>query len=210
MALIDKSGYFYPNKAGRIFLQALEEVMGKNGVSAILNLAGLETWIDKYPPDNLEREVDFAEFSMINGALDELYGPQGGRGLGRRAGWATFNHVLRNFGALAGVGDIAFRVLPLQIKIKIGLPAMARVFSQISDQQSSVRENDDFIFYTVNRCPVCWGRAAEAPICHVGVGLLEESLRWLSGGQNYIVEEVKCIAQGDDVCEFRINKKPIG
>ena len=55
MASIDKSGYLYPNKAGRIYLQALEDVMGRNGVSAILNLAGLETWIDNFPSDNMQR-----------------------------------------------------------------------------------------------------------------------------------------------------------
>jgi hypothetical protein len=41
---------------------------------------------------------------------------------------------LRHFGALAGAGDLAFKVLPLGTKLKIGIPAMAKVFSQVSDQ----------------------------------------------------------------------------
>ncbi|HKZ54052.1 MAG TPA: V4R domain-containing protein [Anaerolineales bacterium] len=207
---IPKSGYHYPNKAGRIFLEALEEVMGKNGVSAILNLASLESWIDNYPPDNLGRQLDFADFSAVNGALEEMYGPRGGRGLARRAAWATFDNVLRNFGALAGVGDLAFKVLPLPTKLKLGLPAMARVFTQISDQHSTVEDNQGFYLYTIHRCPVCWGRRSDKPLCYAAVGLLEESLRWVSGHREFRVVETRCIALGDPVCEFRVEKEPIG
>ncbi|NWG17107.1 MAG: 4-vinyl reductase, partial [Chloroflexi bacterium] len=35
----EKSGYYYPNKFARIFLDAMEEVMGKNGLNAVLHLA---------------------------------------------------------------------------------------------------------------------------------------------------------------------------
>ena len=57
---IPKSGLYYPNKIARLALTALEEVMGKNGLNAILNLAGLTYLIDHYPPDNLDRKFDFA------------------------------------------------------------------------------------------------------------------------------------------------------
>jgi hypothetical protein len=45
----EKSGYYYPNKFARITIEAMEEIMGKNGLNAILNLAGLENLIDNYP-----------------------------------------------------------------------------------------------------------------------------------------------------------------
>ena len=46
MEHIPKSGFYYANKFTRITLQAYEEVMGKNGLNAILNLAGLSNLID--------------------------------------------------------------------------------------------------------------------------------------------------------------------
>ncbi len=146
MEQIPKSGYFYANKFVRITLQAYEEVMGKNGLNAILNLAGLSNLIDNYPPDNLEREFDFADFTAIHVGLEEMYGPRGGRGLALRAGRATFNDALKYFGALAGVGDLAFKALPLQEKITSGLPAVAKIFSQITDQYSTVQETDDALY----------------------------------------------------------------
>ncbi|PJF39572.1 MAG: 4-vinyl reductase, partial [Chloroflexi bacterium] len=40
----EKSGYYYPNKFARIFILAMEEIMGANGLKAILNLAGLKEY----------------------------------------------------------------------------------------------------------------------------------------------------------------------
>jgi predicted hydrocarbon binding protein len=207
---IPKSEYNYANKIVLITIKALEEVMGKNGLNAILNLAHLPHLIDNYPPDNLERQFNFADFSALNLALEEMYGPRGGRGLALRAGRAAFADALRNFGALAGVGDLAFRVLPLQAKMRIGIPAMAKIFTQISDQYSTAQEQENEFVYTIHRCPVCWGRSgADKPVCFVAVGLLQGGLKWVSGGNEFRVNESKCVAMGDEVCEFVIPKTPI-
>ncbi len=206
---IPKSEYNYANKIARISLQALEEVMGKNGLNAILNLAHLPHLIDNLPPDNLGREFNFSDFSALNQALEEMYGPRGGRGLAQRAGRAAFADSLRNFGALAGVGDLAFKVLPLHTKMRIGIPAMAKIFSQISDQYSTVQEREEDFVYTIHRCPVCWGRESDRPVCFIAVGLLQEGLKWLSGGNEFRINESRCVAMGDPVCDFVIQKRPI-
>jgi predicted hydrocarbon binding protein len=210
MSPVQKSGLYYPNKFGLITIKSLEEVMGKNGLNAILNLGGLNNYIDSYPPDNLDKGFDFAELSAIGTALEEMYGPRGGRGLALRAGRATFSDALKNFGALAGVADLAFVVLPLHAKLRIGVPAMAKIFSQLSDQLSTVEERDSEYVYTIHKCPVCWGRHnADKPVCFIATGLLQEGLKWVSGGNEFRVNESRCVAMGDDVCEFVIQKEPI-
>jgi predicted hydrocarbon binding protein len=206
---IPKSGLYYPNKIARLALMAVEDVMGKNGLNAILNLAGLVHLIDNYPPDNLERQFDFADFSAINGALEEMYGPRGGRGLALRAGRAVFSEGLRNFGALAGAGDLAFKVLPLGAKLHIGLPAMAKIFSTTSDQHSTVEDKGDRYVYTMHKCPVCWGRTTDRPACFMAVGLLQEGLKWVSGGREFKVVQTTCHASGDPTCKIDIMKEPI-
>lgn len=210
MERIEPSGYYYPNHIARIYLEAMEEVMGKNGLNAVLNLAGLSHLIDNYPPANLKKEFDFAHYSALNGALDELYGPRGGRGLQLRAGRASFAKGLQGLGALSGVGDLAFKVLPLPAKLKAGIPAMAKVFSQVSDQKSTVEDKGDHYNYKMFPCPVCWGRHADRPICFAGKGLLEEGLHWVSGGRKFRVDEIECVAMGDAACVYAIYKEPIG
>ncbi|MFQ5408859.1 MAG: V4R domain-containing protein [Anaerolineales bacterium] len=203
------SGLYYPNRIARIYLHAMEDVMGQNGLNAILNMANLGEMLGNYPPDNLDKEFDFADYSALNAALEEMYGPRGGRGLALRAGRASFAKGLRDLGALAGVGDLAFKVLPLNAKLKVGLPAMAKIFSQVSDQKSTVKDTGNEYIYTIHQCPVCWGREAENPICFAAVGLLQEGLKWVSGGREFRVNESECIAAGAEVCEFVIQKEPI-
>ncbi|MCS6909803.1 MAG: 4-vinyl reductase [Anaerolineales bacterium] len=204
-----KSGYYYPNKMGRIYLTALEEVMGKNGLNAILRLAKLEHYIDNYPPDNLNKEFAFEDIAALHQALEEMYGPRGGRGLCQRAGRALFANGLKNFGALAGAGDLAFKVLPLSTKMKIAVPAIAKVFNATTDQISNAHEFDDHYIYTLERCSMCWNRTADKPICHTAVGIIQEALKWMSGGREFRVEMVACKATGAPIGKLKIYKEPI-
>lgn len=205
----DKSGYYYPNKIGRIYLMAMEEVMGTNGIKAVLNLAKVPELIGNYPSNNLAREFDFSDFGAIGSAIEEMYGPRGGRGLALRAGRASFAQGLSEFGSVVGASELAFKVIPLGTKVKVGLKAMAETFTKFSDQISDVEEADDHFVYTIRRCPVCWGRTSEKPICYGAVGILQEGLRWVSGGKDFRVEEILCHAVGDQFCVFHIYKEPL-
>lgn len=203
------SGFNYPNKMGRIYLTALEEVMGKNGINAILHMADLDNLMGNYPPDNLEKQFDFVYITALHEALETIYGPRGGRGLEQRAGRAMFSGGLRNFGALSGAGDLAFKVLPLATKLKIGLPAVAKVFNALTDQVSNVTEHEDHYLYTLERCSMCWNRKSEKPVCHTAVGILQEALKWVSGGREFKIEMQSCIACGDDMGRLKVYKDPL-
>jgi hypothetical protein len=205
----EPSGFFYPNKMGRIYIMGIEEVLGKNGLNAVLHLAKLDSLIDNYPPNNLDREFDFADLAALDAALDDMVGPRGGRALSLRAGQALFGQGLQGFAAFVGMADLAFRLLPLSVKMKVGLRAMAEVFSKFSDQKTHVIEKEDRYLYVIERCPVCWGRHAEKPVCHVATGIIMEGLKWISGGKAYRVQETTCVAKGDDTCTFEIQKQPI-
>jgi len=210
MKKIPDSGYFNTNKFARIYLDSIREIIGDNGLMAILNFSHLSSVGENLPPDNLERAFDFSCFSMINQSLEEIYGERGGRGLALRIGRTTFDDVLKDYGALAGVGDPAFRILPMQKKIRFGLDAMARIFSENSDQITNLEETDEHFLYQIKRCPVCWGRfGGDQAVCYYMVGLLKEGLHWVSGGKEFNITETKCIALGDQVCEFEILKSPL-
>ena len=206
----ESSGYYYPNLIAKIYLEAIEEIMGANGVKALLNMADMQQLIDNYPPANLSKEFDFADFAHLNEAMEQMYGHRGGRALSLRAGRKAFDQGLKNFGAMVGVADRTFRLLPLKLRMKVGLGAMARAFSTTSDQISYVEEEDDRFVYVIERCPVCWGRQAESPICHAAMGIIQEGLNWGTGGMQFKTAEVTCIAKGDPACKFTISKQPIG
>jgi len=205
----DDQELYYPNKFGRIIIGALEDVMGKNGLHAVLRLAKLEKYIHQRPPNNLEKAFSFADLTALQIALEEMYGPRGGRGLAIRAGRATFENGLKGVGALVGIGDLAFRVLPLNSKLKIGLPALARIFSQFSDQVSNVTDEGSHIIYTLEQCPMCWKRTEDHHVCYFGLGLLQEALQWVSGGHTFRIDMKTCMAKGDDIGRYIIHKEPL-
>jgi hypothetical protein len=206
---IEPSGYYYPNRLGRVTLNAIEEILGKNGIDALLRSAGLERRIDNYPASNLSREWDFAEFSALDAALDDMVGPRGGRALSFRVARTVFNQGLQSFAAFAEMADLAFRMLPQRTKMKVGLKAMAEVFTEFSDQPSHVEEAEGCYLFVIDRCPVCWGRKTDKPICHVAAGLIQAGATWISGGPTYRVREIECIAQGGNTCSFEVPQDPV-
>lgn len=201
--------YFYPNKMGRIILLAMEEIIGRNGVNAVLNLKGLTKLINNYPPNNLDLKFPFKDLSSIQMGLEALYGLRGGRGLALRSGQACFKYGLREFGSVLGITDLGFRLLPLPTKLRVGADIFAETFNKFSDQRVRVEEDNDRIFWHIERCPVCWGRQADHPVCHLAVGILQESLYWISAGKFFNVEEISCIAQGASTCTIIVDKEPL-
>jgi predicted hydrocarbon binding protein len=194
---------------GRIILLATEEILGRNGTNAILNLAGLSDFIENYPPNNPNPEFSFEYISRLQNALEDFYGPRGGRGVALRIGRASFQHVLREYGHLLGLTDVAFRLLPLGAKLKIGASAFADIFNKHTDQRVKVEDKGKNLLWHIERCPYCWEQHSNNTACHMAVGLIQEALYWVSGGRTFNVEETQCMAKGDLTCTIVIEKTPM-
>lgn len=211
MKKIEKSGLYNTNTFAHVTLKAIEDIIGNNGLVTVLNVAGLEELIANIPPMNKEKAFDFADYSSINMAIEDIYGLRGGHVLAVRAGRATFNEFLKTYSAMVGMTDLAMRLIPLKTKMSLGLNAIAKVFNSVSDQKCVVEEQDDRFIFNVHRCPACWGReGAEKPICFMQIGLLKEGLRWLSNGKEFYVYEDACHAMGAEMCSFIVQKEPMG
>lgn len=207
--MTESVAFFYPNRMGRIILLSMEEVMGRNGVHAILKLASLTSLLENYPPDDAGREFPFTTVSSMTSMLEQVYGPHGGRGLALRIGRACFNNGIRQYGSQIGVTETAFRLLPLPLKVSTGAKAFAELFNRLTDQKVRVEEDGEKLLWHIERCPLCWDRHAHEPVCHLAVGLLQEALYWLSGGKVFNVEEKTCIATGDETCTIEIDQSPL-
>lgn len=201
--------FCYPDRMVRIIIQAMEEILGQNGVNAILNLASLTDLTSNISHQQYNQRLSFAAIGGLHGALEGFYGPHGGRGLALRIGRACFQHGLREFGPLHGLTDLTFRLLPAQTRFNAGASALAEIFNNNSDQRVRLEDKDTFLLWHIERCPLCWERVTDSPCCQMAVGLLQESLYWLSGGKFYRVEEIACRACGDSACTVLIEKTPM-
>ncbi|MEM8530915.1 MAG: 4-vinyl reductase [Chloroflexota bacterium] len=200
---------FYPNLIARLYLLSLEDVMGRNGVSALLNLAGTRHLVNNYPSSNLKREFPFADMSAISQATTTMYGPRGARGMELRAGRYAFNLGLKEFGPLLGMADLALKLMPMTMKMKIALNAVAQTFDRFSDQPSHVEERKSQFIYIIHQCPICWGRRTEVPSGYLAQGIIEEALTWVTGGHTFNVQQTDCQGMGCEKCIFAVNKDPV-
>ncbi len=205
----DRGRFFYPNRMGRIILRTMEELIGKQELDAILREGGLEMYIGRYPPSDLEKGFPFEHLGALQAAVEAVHGPEAGRELNRRVGQRCLDNGLREFNPLLGIADLPVRMMPLSLKLHVGFDMFAMVFNRFTDQVVTLSEDQQHYYWIIERCPVCWGRQTDGPCCHLAVGILEESLRWASGGKSFLVAETSCIAQGAATCTIAIGKRPV-
>jgi predicted hydrocarbon binding protein len=204
----NKNKQFNPNRMARVVIQALEEILGQAAVNAVTNPAALSVQYAASVCDQ-DLKIPITDLHHLQAGLESAYGPQAGRGLALRVGRASFKYGLREFDPELGLNDLAFRLLPLQTKIKTGIEAFAALFNTHSNHRVQLERDEKYIFWHIQRCPLCLERQTKGPCCHLAVGLLQEALFWISGGKYFEVEEMNCIACGDSACSIVINRTPI-
>jgi hypothetical protein len=211
---------WFPNRFAHYFLHALEAEMGKKGIAGALQAANLAHWFENYPLEDTKRDVNYAEFSMLNGGLELFIGRRLGRGFARRAGRRMMQEHLTDFGGgLTHIDNPALKLLPMNARLKI---ALSPIIIQITGDNpataiTTLYHTDTHIHISIEHCPVCLGRTADnspgtganEPICAAIVGLLEGALARVTNGQKFQVTETRCIAQGADSCDFEITNKPL-
>jgi predicted hydrocarbon binding protein len=195
-------------------LLASEEVLGKQGLAIVLHDAGLERFIDSYPPDETEviSGLTFGDYANLSAGLLGFFG-RAGKGMLRRIGRLSAQHGIRQQGAVFGLATaLSSRLLPIPMQIRIGLNNMQNGFRKLSQevgQEVHLRLEDrgDRFAYIDQDCSQCAGKAADTPICLIRTGTLQEALRWLTG-RELDVQEVTCRAMGAPACVWEISKAP--
>jgi predicted hydrocarbon binding protein len=193
------------NALVRQALVATQEVMGENGLNAILRSVGLERFIGSLPPEDTQPAIQATQYARFNEAIETFYG-RGGRGMLKRIGKASFLYGIKEQGALMGVAGAALKLMPQKQRIKFILNGMANALKKTNPQvQAWVEEDGETIAYCESTCAICLGRRSQEPICHLYVGSVGEAVRWATD-QDFEVVETHCIAKGDPHCRFEVGK----
>jgi hypothetical protein len=207
--MINDQTHICSYKIGRGVLEGVQEIIGQAGVNAIFNLAHLSHLLPGTNYTRFQHNFSFTDLSAIQQALEELYGPRGGRGVALRSGRVFFKYFLRAFGDQMAMTSLDYRLLPTHPRVKSGLLAMADTLSDLCSMEILVSEDPDTWYWQSDHCPWCWQRQVDECMCHFNVGMLQEYVTWSGGGKIYHVIETECIAAGSPACTIRIEKKPI-
>jgi len=193
------------NALVRQALVSAQEVMGENGLHAVLRTSGLERFINNLPPDNLEPAIQTAEYAQLNAAIEEFYG-RGGRGMLRRIGKASFQYAVREQAALLGIAGAALKLLPEKQRIKFILNSLVGALKKSNDQvEAWVDEDGERLAFIDATCAICHSRHSDTPICHLYIGSIGEAVQWAAGQEHEIIE-THCMAKGDPYCRFEVGQ----
>jgi predicted hydrocarbon binding protein len=198
-----------PNDALRLLFLAIEEVMGGEGMKAVLRGAKLERYIENYPPKNLDWGVKFSEYGGAEQAVENFYGPRGAKAMLQRVGRATFNYGMKDQSAVLGLAGQALKMMPIPTvnKQKLLLEQMVAAANKTINQPTRLEEDEDNFRWVVDHCVCLYRPKHESPCCFVTVGGLVQAMKWLTD-KSYAVQEVTCMNVGGDACRYRIPKTP--
>jgi len=191
------------NALVRQALTSAQEVMGENGLNAVLHTSGLERFIGNFPPNNLDPSIQASQYAKLNEAIEAFYG-RGGRGMLRRIGKASFQYAVREQAALLGIAGIALKLMPEKQKIKFILNSMVGALKKSNPQVDAwLDDSGERLAYHESTCGVCLGRQSDHAICHLYAGSIAEAVRWATG-KEFEITETHCLAKGDPYCRFEV------
>jgi predicted hydrocarbon binding protein len=196
-------------------LQAAEEVAGKSGLAVVLRQAGLERFIDNYPPNELKitGNITFADYANLSTGLLSFFG-RAGRSMNLRVGRLSAKKAVEQQAATFGLNTLvaAARVLPFSLQVKAGLEVQQMGLKRLAQSvgknwRMRVEDRGDRFAFIVDDCSLCAGKQADDKICWLWNGILQESIHWLTN-KDIEVAEVECRAMGAPACIWEVSKTP--
>ena len=184
--------------ANAIMLQALmsiEDVLGKNALDAVLNVAGLGRYIDNFPPNDTEPAISFEDYARLNQVIGDYIG-RASKGILMRIGRASFQYGVREQAALLGLAGTAIKLLPKRQRVRFILNAIGNALKKTSPDTEFWVDDRGGMAYCVRDCSICEGRTSSEPVGHLLAGSLAEAAKWATGDDNR-VRETMCMARGD-------------
>lgn len=192
-----------PNKRIRRVLLAIQEVMGRNGLNAMLKLAGLDRFINALPPDDAVADVRASEYAALIQAVETQFGSSA-RGQLNRIGQSTFRQIVSAESLTWRWIAISNGLLSPRRKLRRALKQLAKNMAE-PDGRVAVYSDDQRLVLVDETSDGTAGRARKTESCWLTLGQIQECASWALGVP-YDVAEVSCKAKGDQACKFEIGE----
>jgi predicted hydrocarbon binding protein len=188
------------NRRTKIILLAIQEVLGRNGLTAMLKRAKLQRYIGELSPAEAEFDaLRASEYATLLQAIEAQYG-SGARGQLNRIGHECFKQLLELDAWNWNMLSLTNRLMPTRERIKRSLTQLAQSMAEPSGDIKVTSDGEQLVF-TDSISDGTSERTRATEICWLTVGELQECVYWATG-ENYEVTEVDCKAKGDPACVF--------
>jgi len=195
------------NKAFRVILMGVSEIVGENGLKSVLNFSGLAKYIDNLPPnDNEKTGCHISEVTRMDVAIEEIFGNRGARAILFRVGRVQAKRGLEENPDIAQAAQKAMSEMSESDRAKVILNYTADTLSKQLNTEVWIEQKGDDFLYNDKAATHCFNRKSEAPVCYTGAGFLAGLVDWAVGNSEWKVEETQCGAMGKPFCIYRIFK----
>jgi predicted hydrocarbon binding protein len=176
----------------RMILDSTEEIMGTNGLKAMLNYAGLIGIFENKPDYSLEKNFTDHEYGRLTSNWYQILGNSGAKALFRIMGKSSGKRAIAT-----GVFDSFKDLDPTERIYK-----MIELFILATGRGEASREGS-VIFLDNPRCTACAGIKSTSAICTAMNGAFDEFAAW-AGVTGARTVETMCKAKGDDTCRYEV------
>ncbi len=178
----------------RMVLDSTEEIIGTNGLKALLNYGGMISLFENKPDYSLEKNYTDEEYGKLTSSWYKVLGTSGGKA------------VFRVIGKTSGKRSIStglFESLK-ELPSPERLFKMVELFALATGRGKALKEGD-VIIYDNPSCSACSGFTSETEVCTGLNGAFDEYAAW-AGLEGVRTVETKCKAKGDDTCRYEIRQ----
>lgn len=176
----------------RATIDATREILGDNGLKALLNYAGLGYILDNIPDYSFAKNYEEREFSALTSSFYSILGTSGAKALFRLIGKAIGAKVLAS-GAFDSLKDLPTDEKPLK---------MLEIYAMATGKGKAFREGSTVV-YDNPQCTACAGLKDDSSVCTALNGMFDEYFKW-AGVTDKKVVEATCIAKGDATCRYEL------
>jgi len=176
----------------RLTLDASEEVLGINGLKALLNFCKMSHLMENKPDYTFEKKFTSDEFWTLTSSYIDVLGQDGARAVFRMIGKAIGTNAI-NIGAFNSIDQ----ALPAEEKLFAALTLYTTI------RGGKVIREGDMIVYDHPDCALCAHATLDQPICTPYNGFIDMTIGW-AGVKNRRSVETACKAKGDRTCRFEI------
>jgi predicted hydrocarbon binding protein len=186
------------------FREALTETIGIDGTSAVFRAIPDPACRSTGSAKDLEKSVDFSCYGAICTSVAELYGESGSRLILYRSGRAAFARLLKRTASMAGADRLGVSVGSVASPLEVRMQSIVRLLGLLSDMECACETAGDEVRFKIFSCPECAGRPFAGCLCHSMAGMVQAAVDWFGGKSAATASEIRCMAQGDSLCEFSI------
>jgi predicted hydrocarbon binding protein len=193
-----------------IYLRAIWDMVGEQGIDSILEYVHLKKYSDAFPPENDEREVPLTDLTYLYHSFFDLYAYKDPQNLQLRMGQTIMKYALETVPNMVRELRVSSSLLSQSKAMHVVLEKFVeesecRWPSPFPGPHTILQEENQWFLIIERDCFLSEDITSQTPVCFVYVGALEFLVQWVTG-HHHTVEEIECRALGHPADVFKIWK----